>query len=727
MSELIKTLLSLSISGTVLILILVLLRPLYKDRISKSWQYYIWLVVVARLLCQWTPDIIPAMNISISNIFQKTAFENYETNIVPDTIQSNLKEISADISSKADNATEDTQTKSIKFLQLLLDIVRFVVKKIHIIWLAVAVLLFTRKITIYQSFIKYVSASSTEVNDISVLERFGKAVEQNYIRGTIRLYINDVISSPMLIGFFNPRIVLTRAVFSSETSFHYTILHELVHYKRMDMLYKWLVQIVVCLHWFNPFVYLMEREISRACELSCDEIVIKKLDAAAKRKYGDTLLDAMRTGGSYKNIPTSVTLNESKELLKERLEAIMKYKEKSKAAKAFTFVFTILLCISAVTISVYKTPSSVNASANNIIYENGTYYVLVKGASESDKPSGGGTSVSICLVKKDSYSGISPFCNMAKFVDKVKKQCKNMLKNKRCTEDDADIFIEVAKEIQSLGKSGQKRFPKLNKESIKLEKGGTFSLKMANTDKKAIWTSNNENIVTVDKNGKVLAKKAGKAKITAKIGRIMYRCKASVANKTAKKTYSQKDYAQQGITKQGSAYYYNGKRIRIFMDLKADNSFAYFNYDKKGTVDLRIKRVADDSITTVEYITKEEADSILSDMDITDVSDTDKQYVKPKVNVSRLLKTEVPASVADTISSCSSSKWYVISDNDCKYIYYNGLPRDYAFKLDMNTDSAKIKIYDIGFKTGNYVLLAVRQNVPLNIYYNDKKVSLNTK
>ena len=55
MLELFKTILSLSLSGTLLILLLLLCRPLYRNRLSKRWQYYIWLLVIARLLFPITP------------------------------------------------------------------------------------------------------------------------------------------------------------------------------------------------------------------------------------------------------------------------------------------------------------------------------------------------------------------------------------------------------------------------------------------------------------------------------------------------------------------------------------------------------------------------------------------------------------------------------------------------------------------------------------------------
>lgn len=75
-------------------------------------------------------------------------------------------------------------------------------------------------------------------------------------------------------------------------------------------------------------IYLMSREIGRACELSCNEAVIRKLDTKGLRAYGDTLLKAIGFEGNYRNSLVSPTLNESEGLLKERLDAIMDFKKK---------------------------------------------------------------------------------------------------------------------------------------------------------------------------------------------------------------------------------------------------------------------------------------------------------------------------------------------------------------------------------------------------------------
>lgn len=234
------------------------------------------------------------------------------------------------------------------------------------IWIVVALILLIRKITIYQSFIKYIRAGSVAVIDIEKLEQLGKIIDNQNIKANVELYTNNLISSPLLIGFWKPCIVLPTTEISM-SDFRFTILHELTHYKRRDMFYKWLIQIVICLHWFNPFVYLISKEINRACEISCDEVVISNLDPKERRGFGDTLLNAIKMCGNYKNAVVSVTLWESKKLLSKRLGAIMSYKKQSKAVVLVSITLALVFLCGATYVGAYskqKTAPNDSAPAN---------------------------------------------------------------------------------------------------------------------------------------------------------------------------------------------------------------------------------------------------------------------------------------------------------------------------------------------------------------------------
>lgn len=352
MNELLITFLSLSVAGTLLILVLLLFKPIYKTRLSHRWKYYIWLIVIARLLIPFVPETNLVSNLFSTvntSVIEPISDAYYGTN-EPAAFEENTsgsqtafegKPI-ADVS-PIDEETTDNQTMGA-------------------IWLVVALILLIRKITIYQSFIKYIRAGRKAVVDIEKLEQLGRIIDDKNIKVSVELYTNSLISSPLLIGFWKPCIVLPTTEISM-SDFRFTILHELTHYKRMDMFYKWLTQIVICLHWFNPFVYLIGKEVNHACELSCDEVVISNLDPKERRGYGDTLLNAIETGGNYKNSVASVTLWESKKILSERLGAIMTYKKQTKAVVFVSITLALLLLCGATYAGAYSAKKTTTNSA----------------------------------------------------------------------------------------------------------------------------------------------------------------------------------------------------------------------------------------------------------------------------------------------------------------------------------------------------------------------------
>ncbi len=329
MNEFMKVLFSLSVSGTLLLLPVLGLKPLYKTRFSKRWQYYIWIIAALRFLLPFTPDTS-----IVGSLFEKsdTAVITNEIPANPDgPIWVNTNH----------NETEPIQTSR--------DITAVAMRepfKIYVclffLWSTLALVLFVRKITIYQSFIQYIKAGNAEVSDIKLLNLLSDCEEKLNIKTRVELSYNPLIASPVMIGFFRPGIVLPVGDMEDKELF-YIFVHELIHYKQRDMFYKWLIQIVVCAHWFNPFVYLLEKEVNQSCELSCDEKIISVLDDKAKREYGDTLISFMRSKNLYKSSLASVTLTEGAEQLKERLNAIMNFKKKTRWGIFISLLLTVML------------------------------------------------------------------------------------------------------------------------------------------------------------------------------------------------------------------------------------------------------------------------------------------------------------------------------------------------------------------------------------------------
>ena len=346
MNEFMKILLSLSVSGALLLLLILGLKPLYKNKFSKRWQYYIWIVVALRFLLPFTPDTT-----IIGSLFEK-----FDTTAITNEIPTNPNvPVPADT---GNSKAEPIQTnREITTAAMREPVDKYVC--LFFIWSALALVLFVRKVTVYQGFIQYIKAGNKEVSDIKILNLLSDCEEKLNIKTRVELSCNPLIASPMLIGFFRPRIILPVGELEDK-ELSYIFVHELTHYKQRDMFYKWLIQIVVCAHWFNPFVYLLEKEVNKSCELSCDEKVISVLDDTARREYGDILISFLKSNNLYKSSLASVTLTEGAEQLKERLGAIMKFRKKSKVIIAITVIFTVAVCICFFATGAYAAPSIAN-------------------------------------------------------------------------------------------------------------------------------------------------------------------------------------------------------------------------------------------------------------------------------------------------------------------------------------------------------------------------------
>ncbi|NBI88513.1 hypothetical protein D3Z47_20955 [Lachnospiraceae bacterium] len=346
MSEFIKILLSLSVSGALLLLLILGLKPLYKNKFSKRWQYYIWIVVALRFLLPFTPDTT-----IIGSLFEK-----FDTTAITNEIPTNPNvPVPADTGNSKAEPIQPNREITTAAMREPVD--KYVC--LFFIWSALALVLFVRKVTVYQGFIQYIKAGNKEVSDIKILNLLSDCEEKLKIKTRVELSCNPLIASPLLIGFFRPRIILPVGEWEDK-ELSYIFVHELIHYKQRDMFYKWLIQIVVCVHWFNPFVYLLEKEVNKSCELSCDEKVISVLDDTARREYGDILISFLKSNNLYKSSLASVTLTEGAEQLKERLGAIMKFRKKSKGIIAITVIFTVAVCICFFVTGAYAAPSIAN-------------------------------------------------------------------------------------------------------------------------------------------------------------------------------------------------------------------------------------------------------------------------------------------------------------------------------------------------------------------------------
>ena len=312
MSDIIRTILIMSLSGAIVAGLLFALKPLVRDRLPKSAQYYLWLVVITALL------------VPVSKLIVIQKSDAMPLPIAP--IQSALEQIPLtrddEVTRWRDNP-DRPQTEE--------EVQRF--KSNQSNWLllpylypfaATAVLLYF--IISYSVFIRL----HRRRNNVATTEENAMLAEICGNRRTPRLYRNPLAATPMLIGLFHPAIILPDREYTDE-QLRVVLLHELTHLRRKDILIKWLSVLACSVHWFNPIVWLMRREIDRACELACDEAVIRNFNTDGKQNYGETLLYVAADSKTPRAV-LSTTMCEEKKALKERLGAIMKSKKHTQMA-----------------------------------------------------------------------------------------------------------------------------------------------------------------------------------------------------------------------------------------------------------------------------------------------------------------------------------------------------------------------------------------------------------
>ena len=361
MQKLFYLYLSVSLSASVIIAVLFLCRPLWKRRFSKSWQYYIWLLAVVRLLIPLSPapgmigraadwgserlaagvsavmapeDQIstdPVSPVPVSTVPVSPMNDGYAQ---PDDEMSDLEEPFT----AGDSGPQRPFSNPVAMAAVGSRAFSF----LWVIWLIPALLIFCRQIFAYRRCLKLLRSVSVSAEDTAAAGICRSVALELKIRRRIPVYYCKETFSPMLAGILKPCILLPE-IDLMPSELYDIFRHELIHYRRKDILYKWMIQLAVSIHWFNPLVYFMRRECDHACELSCDEKAISGLSAEQRMAYGDTLLFSLKGTNGTAGHAVSMPLCENTHMLKERLEAVMKTRKTTRIQKMASLMITALL------------------------------------------------------------------------------------------------------------------------------------------------------------------------------------------------------------------------------------------------------------------------------------------------------------------------------------------------------------------------------------------------
>lgn len=291
------TLLDMSISGAVIIMVIVLIRALAINRLPKKTFLFLWGIALCRLLI---PFNMPSP-FSAYNLIQQ--------------------------------GTETSQMQTGNMIALVSPVIplpietpftEFVKNPINIpllVWFSGAFLL-TAYFSITYILFKREFQMALPVKN----EDVGNWLAQMKMKRTITIRQSSRISAPLTYGIWKPIILMPKHTnWEDSKQINYVLAHELVHIRHFDTMTKLLLTAVLCIHWFNPFVWVMYILSNRDMELSCDETVIRSFGDTTKSAYARTLISMEENKSRF----TPLCNNFSKNAIEERITAIMKMKRTS--------------------------------------------------------------------------------------------------------------------------------------------------------------------------------------------------------------------------------------------------------------------------------------------------------------------------------------------------------------------------------------------------------------
>ncbi len=184
------------------------------------------------------------------------------------------------------------------------------------------------------------------IKDAAILQQLLRCKYELHIKRTILVMEFYEAPSPMLVGFLKPVLILPE-VYYDRVELSFILRHELVHYRRKDTWCKLLFMLAAAVHWFNPLVWIMQREAAVDMELACDEKVVQGADFETRKAYTETLLSTLHKGCD-RSVLLSTGFYGGKKIMKKRFQNILS--ETGKRNGLYILACTAILAISAGTL-----------------------------------------------------------------------------------------------------------------------------------------------------------------------------------------------------------------------------------------------------------------------------------------------------------------------------------------------------------------------------------------
>ena len=322
METFLLNLLKTSLLGSLAILAMLVLKPLWRERYRAKTRCWLWLALAAFLLLPIDFSVknapvqaAPPKDYTLFVGTDKTAIQSTD-NLFGDMAEKSGQSpaqvrdtiIQRPVTNPEQKTTRYIPVTTILFYGYLAGTAAF------LLYQGVSYALFRRTVRRWKRDVAradYAAMLSDTARDLGV--------------SAPAMIVCEAISTPAVTGLLRPRLLLPHERYDVQ-ELRYILRHELCHLKRRDMLLKLVLLAANALHWFNPVVYLMLRQADEDIELACDSAATDGLELPERAAYSRTLLAAVQS--SVRALPATTCFGGTVERLKRRITNVLGVQKK---------------------------------------------------------------------------------------------------------------------------------------------------------------------------------------------------------------------------------------------------------------------------------------------------------------------------------------------------------------------------------------------------------------
>ena len=326
-----------SASASILVCIILFVKFIFKNKQNASWHYYIWFILIIRLLVPYLPQsqisIFSAINPAVTSLYNLRS-RNISSYDVKHSKNNDVasKVILGDSASKNDITKKTVQKHSDETPNNTNSTAAAFNFKTAIaaMWFAGFIIFELYAVFINLKFHAKVK-KSTPIKDPIIKGTLNNCINELNIHGSISLMLMDDIDTPSLFGVMKPVLLMPPNILSkiNTSEMKHIFLHELSHLKRNDNLISFIIVLLKGMHWFNPIIWYAFYKIHEDSEVACDAKALSYMNEEERIQYGYTIIHLLKITPKYKSIPGTNGMLSDKSQIRRRIVMISKFSKKS--------------------------------------------------------------------------------------------------------------------------------------------------------------------------------------------------------------------------------------------------------------------------------------------------------------------------------------------------------------------------------------------------------------